>query len=161
MADACSLRRLSMKNTRASDPTTRLTCSQNISKRSSGTCESQKPKKHTSYILSGSHANRSAWTYRTHGSFTRARHSSSIECGSHGVRVNVDDLRERDRDLALPVDQGLGADDRHADESPLGIEAQRVTLRRLVEVHSRRGIADVQVEHIDVRVIEDVVWTSG
>lgn len=74
------------------------------------------------------------------------------ECRSHSVRADVDDLRERDRDLAVAIDQRLGIDDRHADEPPLSVEAQRVTLGRLVEVHSGGRIADMQVEHVDVDV---------
>jgi hypothetical protein len=46
------------------------------------------------------------------------------ECGSHSVRADVDDLRDRDRDLAVEIDQRLGIDDRHADEPPVSVEAR-------------------------------------
>lgn len=84
------------------------------------------------------------------------------ERGRHGVGVDVDNLRKRDRDLAIPVDQRLGADDRHADQASIGVEAQRVALGRLVEVNGRRRVAHVQVEHVAVGVVEDVVekWMS-
>ena len=41
----------------------------------------------------------------------------------------MDNLRERDRDLAVAIDQRLGTHDRHADQPSLTVEAQRMTLR--------------------------------
>ena len=69
----------------------------------------------------------------------------------------MNDFGERDLDLAFAIDQSLGAHEGHPHDVSLGVKAQRVTLGRLVEVGHRRRIPLVQVEHVDLGVVEDVV----
>jgi len=69
--DVCS-KRESMKKTRPPGLSALATTCQNLSKRSGGTCESQKAKKTTSYFLSGCQLNKSACRYFTLADLVRS-----------------------------------------------------------------------------------------
>ena len=61
--------------------------------------------------------------------------------------------RHGDAQLSLSLQQLLGTDQGQPDQLAVAIEANRVSLRPLVEVNRARGIADVEVEHVGAGVV--------
>jgi hypothetical protein len=76
--------------------------------------------------------------------------------GEH-VGVDLDALRDRDRDRALLFEEPLRVDDCHADEPSLAVKAEVVALGGLVEIDGLGGIGAMQIEHVAFTVIADAV----
>jgi len=62
-----------------------------------------------------------------------------------------------DVDAPFSIQQFPSVDNSDAHEPSVYIEAERVTLGRLVEVHGAAGVTHMQIEHIRLPVVGDVI----
>ena len=70
-------------------------------------------------------------------------------------------LGKRQLDSPVLLQAGSCIQNREPDESPVGPVTRRVALCRSVEVDGGARLADVEVEHVDLAVVEVVVATGS